>query len=451
MIKAIEFNSGLISGRGLKLLPLLAAGLMLAACQEPEVVLPGDREDIPEIAAFSQDPDPDDNRSQSISLPSQTSNSSWPQGFGTAANRVGNAAMRSAPVLAWAVDIGDGDDRKHRITAAPVVGGGRVYTLDSRDRVTALSPSGAVLWSVHARPASDGENDATGGGLAYADNTLYVSLGYGVLVALDASTGGTRWTQKLDATGSGKPLIAGDLVYLVAGDDTGWAVERSNGRIRWQIDATESVANVLGAPAPALANDLVVFAFGSGDIIGAFRQGGLRRWSSTVAGQRPGRAASRIGDVTGAPVVSGNTIYVGNASGRIAALDAATGERQWTSPFGAVTPVWPVSGNLFALTDSNQLVRMNASDGSPVWAVDLSLYVKDKPLRRGPIYAHYGPILAGSRIWTASNDGFLRAFSPTDGTLLHQVEVPSGATTDPVVAGNTLYVVGTKGQLFAFR
>ena len=27
----------------------------------------------------------------------------------------------------------------------------------------------------------------------------------------------------------------------------------------------------------------------------------------------------------------------------------------------------------------------------------------------------------------------------------------SGATTDPVVAGNTLYVVGAKGQLFAFR
>ena len=107
--------------------------------------------------------------------------------------------------------------------------------------------------------------------------------------------------------------------------------------------------------------------------------------------------------------------------------------------------------SLSALTDSNQLVRMNASDGTPVWAVDLPRYTKDKPLGRGPVFAHYGPILAGSRIWVASNDGFLRAFSPTDGSLLASIEVPGGATTDPVVAGNTLYVVGTKGQLFAFR
>ena len=451
MYKAIEFTTGLLPKRGLLCLPGLALVMAVSGCQEPDVVLPGDREDIPQIAAFSKDPDPDNNTAPAISLPNQVSNSSWEQGPGTPANRVSNAALRQAPVLAWATDIGDGDDRRHRITAAPVVGGGRIYTLDSRDQVTALGPNGAVLWSVHARPPYAGANDATGGGLAYADGTLYVSLGFGVLVALDATTGGTRWTQKLDATGSGKPLVAGDLVYLVAGDSTGWAVERADGRIRWQIAGTSSVANVLGAPDPALADDLVVFAYGSGDIIAAFRQGGLRRWGTNVSGQRPGVAASTIGDVTGAPVVVGNTIYVGNASGRIAALDASNGERRWTTPFGAMTPVWPVGGSVFALTDSNQLVRLGASDGEAIWAVDLPRYIKDRPLRRGPVYAHYGPILAGSRIWTASSDGYLRAFSPTSGQLLFEAEVPGGASSDPVVAGNTLYVVGRKGQLFAFR
>lgn len=255
------------------------------------------------------------------------------------------------------------------------------------------------------------------------------------------------WT----APGSGQPLVAGNLVYLVSGDNTGWAIETDNGRIRWQIEAPDSVGNVLGAPAPALADDLVIFAFGSGDIIATFQQGGLRRWSSTVAGKRVGAAAANVGDVTGAPVVVGKTAYVGNASGRIAALDIQSGERRWTAPFGATGPVWVAGGSLFALTDSNQLVRVNASNGDPIWAVDLPRYIKDKPLKRGPVYAHYGPILAGGRIWVASNDGLMRAFSPTDGTLLASVEVPGGATTDPVVANGVLYVVGTKGQLFAFR
>jgi sugar lactone lactonase YvrE len=45
----------------------------------------------------------------------------------------------------------------------------------------------------------------------------------------------------------------------------------------------------------------------------------------------------------------------------------------------------------------------------------------------------------------------MRFFDPTNGASLGQVEMPDGATTNPVVAGGTLYVVSSKGQLMAFR
>jgi sugar lactone lactonase YvrE len=51
----------------------------------------------------------------------------------------------------------------------------------------------------------------------------------------------------------------------------------------------------------------------------------------------------------------------------------------------------------------------------------------------------------------ASNDGFLRFFDPVTGGLRNSVAVPGGATTNPVVAGGVLYVVGANGQLHAFR
>ncbi|MGV6847634.1 MAG: outer membrane protein assembly factor BamB family protein [Marinibacterium sp.] len=427
------------------------AGLTLQGCVESDVILPGIREDIPEIASAGSDPDPKDNMSAGIRLAGQVANANWPQGHGSEAFRVSHAALSASPQPVFAVNIGDGDDRRHRITATPVVGGGLIYTLDSRARVSAVSPSGTIIWNVDLTPVRDSKDDATGGGLSYSDGTLYVSIGFGRLAALDAATGATRWIQDLDATGSGQPLVSGGLVYLVAGDSTGWAVETDNGRIRWQIDGPTSVSNVLGAPSPALVDDLVVFAFGSGDLVAAFRQGGLRRWGASVAGRRPGSSAARIGDVTGDPVVVGRTVYVGNASGRIVALDGQSGDRLWTAPFGAETPVWPAGGSLFALTDANQLVRMNASDGTPIWAVDLPRYVKDTPGRRGPVFAHYGPILAGGRIWVASSDGFLRGFNPQDGSLAAMLDVPGGATTAPVVAGKTLYVVSKKGQLYAFR
>ncbi|MGV6803111.1 MAG: outer membrane protein assembly factor BamB family protein [Ruegeria sp.] len=430
-------------------LPVAVIALtLLSACEEPEVILPGEREDIrpsQDIEAVQK------TGSKPISIPAPKRNAEWSQSPGTPAYRTTNAALSAAPQHIWSASIGSGDGRKQRITADPVVAGGLIYALDSAATVSAVSPQGQVVWSSNLVPATDGEAEATGGGIAYSDGVLYVSSGFGRLTALDARTGAIRWQKKLEATGSGAPLVSGGLLYLVAGDQTGWAVNAKDGRIAWQIEGTPSVGNVLGAPAPVLASEFAVFAFGSGDVTAAFRKGGIRRWNASVAGGRRGRAAAQIVDVTGGPIVSGNTIFIGNHSGRTVAFDASSGERIWTAFEGAVDTVWPVSNSVFVISDRSQLVRLDSTDGSLVWAVDLPGFVKDKPRKRGPIVAHYGPIMAGGRIVIASNDGYLRFFNPVDGTLVRQIEVPGGATTAPVVAGQTLYVVSTKGQLHAFR
>ncbi|WP_170764299.1 PQQ-like beta-propeller repeat protein [Ruegeria lacuscaerulensis] len=421
---------------------------VLAACEEPEVILPGAREDI---RPASDTETVEKRGSKPISLPAQTANTNWSQSAGTPAFRTTNAALRATPQRIWSASIGSGDSRKQRITAEPVVAGGLIYTLDSGATVSAVSPQGQVVWSASLLPPNDGDKDATGGGMAYSNGVLYVSSGFGRLTALDAKSGVTKWQKRLNATGSGAPLVSDGLLYLVAGDETGWAVNTKDGRIAWQIQGTPSVGNVLGAPAPVIASEFAVFAFGSGDIAATFRRGGIRRWNASVAGGRRGRAAAQIVDVTGGPMVVGDTIYIGNHSGRTVAFDASSGERKWTADEGAVDTVWPAGNSIFLISDRSQLVRLNASDGSIVWAQDLPGFVKDKPRRRGAIFAHYGPILAGGRIVIASNDGYLRFYNPIDGALVHRVEVPGGATTAPVVAGQTLYVVSSKGELHAFR
>ncbi len=429
-----------------------AAFLAMTGCAEKERILPGAREDVrvtPEDALVTADTVT--NASRAIRLPSQSVNATWAQPFGTETYRTAHPALRVVPQLAWSTSIGSGDSRRQRITASPVVAGGLIYTLDSGARVSAVSPSGGVVWSTDLTPPADSEGQATGGGMAYDKGTLYVSSGFGRLAALDATSGATRWIQKLGSTGSGTPLVRDGLIYLVAGDDTGWAVKTDDGRVTWQFEATSSVANVLGAPAPALAGDLVVFGFGSGDLVATFRRGGLQRWNATVAGQRVGRAIARIGDVTGGPVVVGKRIYAGNHSGRLVALDAESGERIWTAREGALGPVWPAGDSIFSVTDKNQLVRIDAGTGSVIWAIDLPNFVKDKPRKRGRVFANYGPVLAGGQIVVASSDGLMRFFSPESGALTGSVQVPGGATSAPVVANRTLYVMGAKGELHAFR
>ena len=436
---------------------LCAAVLFGGACAEKETYLPGIRENVrsvltdPDLAAPLDGEVVPENAAQSISLRAARTNADWTHSTGTAKYRVAHPAVRGTPALAWSADIGDGDSRRLRITADPVVSGGRVFTLDAGAQVVATSTSGETLWSRDLTPTSDKQGQGTGGGLAVQGGTVYVSVGFGVMAALDATTGAIRWTQDLDASGSGTPTVFGDLVYLTAGDNTGWALRKSDGRVEWQTDGTRSASNVLGAPAPAMTNDLAIFAFGSGEVLATFRQGGLVRWRASVVGKRPGRALSSINDVTSAPVISGDKVFVGNQSGRLMALSVGSGQTLWTAREGAIGPVWPAGGSVFVLSDLNELVRIDAADGRRIWGVPMPNFTKKKPRKQSAVFAHHGPVVAGGRVWITSTDGMIRSFDPKNGALIGTIEIPGGATTAPVVAGNTLYVVSTKGQLHAFR
>jgi outer membrane protein assembly factor BamB len=439
-------------GRGpMALAAALLGLLMVSACSEPEIILPGERQGLREVMQDAEIEPRSENLSRPIALGAATSNSEWAQFWGTQAFRTSHPALRSTPQLVWSADIGAGNSRRQRIVADPVVGGGRIFTLDAAQLVTATSTSGQTLWRRSLAPARDRSGDATGGGIAYADGRIYVAVGYGLLAAIDAASGQLIWTQELGATGSGAPSVRGDLVYLTAGDDTGWALDTDTGRIRWQIGTASSIGNVLGAPAPVLTDDLAIFAFGSGEIQAVFRRGGLRRWDAAVVGQRRGYASADIGDITGPPVVDGTRAYVGNQSGRIVAVSVGNGERIWTAQEGAAGPVWPAGDSVFVVTDRNELLRLSKEDGSRIWGVDLPNFVKARPRRQAAIFAHFGPIVAGGRVILASSDGFLRSFDPTNGALLYSTEIPGGAATSPAFAGGTLYVVNARGQLLAYR
>ncbi|NRB34621.1 MAG: PQQ-like beta-propeller repeat protein [Rhodobacteraceae bacterium] len=420
---------------------------VLAGCSDPDIILIGAREDVRSGATDDQLPAAPLDRP--IRLPAQSVNAEWAAPIGS--TRASHAALRAVPQLAWSTRIGEGNSRKNRIATPPIMSGGLIYTMDALSNVTATTPQGAVVWQIDMAKTLDVTGKVSGGGLTYDDGTLYATTGYGALLALDARSGAVRWIQKLGATGSGSPLVRGSLIYVMAGDDRVWALRRDNGRIVWQLEGTPTVANILGGPAPVWTGSLVVFAFSSGEIQATFPQGGLVRWSASVSGQRRGVAVARISSVTGAPVVSGGRIYAGNHSGRIVALDANSGERLWTAAHGAMDPVWPVGGSLFVVSDKNRLLRINAADGQVIWAADLPGFVKERSRRRGGQYANYGPILAGGSIIVASGDGQLRFFDPASGRLKASIEIPGGAASAPIVAGQTLYVLSAKGDLHAFR
>ncbi|WP_223274977.1 PQQ-like beta-propeller repeat protein [Tateyamaria sp. syn59] len=430
----------------------IVALAVLAGCAERETILPGKRE--PVSAALSGEATEAvvlTDAARDITLPPQVANADAAQSFGTPAFRTDHPQLNQTLTPIWSVNIGEGDSRKHRIVADPVVAGGRVFTLDAETTVSAVSTSGQLLWQRDILPARAEQGDGTGGGLAVDGDVLYVSSGLGTLTALDTSTGGTLWTQELEAIGVGRPTVFENLVYVMAGDDTGWAIEKDDGRIAWQVTSSEARTNVLGGPAPIVTDGLTVFSFGSGELQAVFRQGGLRRWDASVLGERQGRALSKVDDVTGRPIAKDGVIYAGNQSGRTVAVNAGSGTPIWTAGEGAIDTVLPVGNSVFLISDRNELLRLDAADGSRVWGTRLPNFVQNRPNRQSEVFAHHGPVLAGGRLLVASSDEVLRSFDPTTGALAGSADIPGGASTAPVVAGQTLYVVSRNGQLLAYR
>jgi outer membrane protein assembly factor BamB len=338
------------------------------------------------------------------------------------------------------------------LTADPVVAAGRIFTLDSRAQVQATSTSGQVLWRADLTPPAEESGDGSGGGIATDGATVYVTTGFGRVTALDAATGAVRWVQALQAVGTSAPTVANGVVHVVSRDSRAWAIEAGNGRVRWVFSGVPAVAGFAGGAGAAVGGGSVIFPFPSGEVVAVFAEGGLERWSTIVAGARLGAAAARATtDIGGDPVIVGDTVYVGNVSGRIVALDMATGDRRWTATEGAVGGVWPVGGSLFAVNDLNEVVRIDAGSGETLWRAALPSATEGNWLVRPTRFAHYGPIVAGGQVIVASSDGVIRLFDPVSGALTGEVAVPGGAASAPVVAGGVLYVIDGDGTLRAFR
>lgn len=433
----------------------LAGALALAGCSEREVILTGDRMNVREVldTRGTGDAETSQNTARAVALGAQSRNADWAQSGVSPFARVSHAAFSGSFAPAWALPVGAGDSRRNRLNVDPIVAGGRIFTVSADQQVQATSTAGEVLWTYDLTPQRDDPKQGQGGGLAFDDGRLFVASGFGTLTALDPATGAELWSQKLGATGTGKPSARGGVVYVVSGDQTGWALEADSGRVRWQIEGVADVNNVAGGPAPAISDKYVLFSFGTATLQSAFRQGGLRLWNADILGRRNGVAVAGIDDLTGDPLIAGDRVYAGNHSGRFVAFSLADGERLWTAREGALGPAWPAGDSVFFVTDRNQLVRLDADTGEQVWIVDLPGYEpKRKPnRRRDASFANHGPILAGGRLIVASTDGMLRSFDPADGSLVSSVEIAGGATTRPVVAGGTLYVVSGKGVLHAYR
>lgn len=375
-----------------------------------------------------------------MSLPTPVVNANWTQAGGTPNNAPGHLSASASLRRSWSVDAGEGSSSRGRLTAAPVVYGGRIYTLDAASRVSAFNASsGASQWRKSLIPEKERGYEGYGGGLAIDNGRLYVSTGFGAVVALDPASGKQIWEKKLGVPVRAAPTAVGDRVFVISKGGVFFSLSGVDGSELWQFRGLPEVTSLSYSPSPAVDGDVVTVPYPNGDVVALSVADGTPIWQENLAKTRTTTSFAAMSDAA-APAMSGGVAYSIGHGGRFVATQQASGERVWALDIAGVQRPWVAGDSVFVVDTSGQLVAVERLSGKIRWTTQLP---------NSKIWS--GPVLAGGKLWLTSNQGRLVGVDAAAGKISSNINVGSKIYVPPVVAEGRLFVFTDSAQLVAFR
>ncbi|WP_255151501.1 PQQ-binding-like beta-propeller repeat protein [Halorarius halobius] len=374
---------------------------------------------------------------------SQRVTGAWPQYGRTATNA--SATDARGPVedvaLQWDASLGLPLDQ------SPVVAGGRVF-LGGLDRFVAFdAASGDEDWRVDI-PEDQRFNDSAA---AVGDGTVVAGFG-GVLRAFDAATGDEQWTERPGDGISAPTLRDGILYYGVAETGSVEARALADGSRAWRTEVGEWL------PGPvALAGDTVVVAAARDDDPGVLRgldaASGEERWQYDLDPEATDDESVE-GDPSGVSA-GGGRAYVGLDDGSVHAVRLADGERAWRfDPGTTVTyegfggdaePRQPAvdappavgDGTVYVAHGDGRLYAVDAGTGEADWSF------------WGWNAMPGQPAVGEDAVYVGCADSFLYALDPIEGERRWEFSTRRAIRAAPAVVDGHVFVTSADERLYA--
>ena len=427
-------------------LPLGGCGLWGRWFGETKVPIPGKREPVlavSNILAVEQG-------APKVVLPPPVRNAAWPQAGGNPAHLMGHLEARAALEEAWEAPIGNGGGYREKVLAQPVVENGVVYTMDSRARVAAFELAGGrVRWRFDTK-SDDNRSTNIGGGVGIAGGVLYAVNGLGDVVAIDPAKGTQKWRVYIGAPGRSGPTIVEGRLFVTSIQDMVHALDIADGRQLWSYQAANATTAMLGEPAPAYADGLVVAGFASGELTALRADTGTVVWTDNLQASGAGGGLLDIYSIRGLPAISGSRVFAIGMGGLAVSNDLHSGRRLWQHSISGLDSPWVAGDWVFVVTLEQELAAIHADDGRVAWSRQLPRW-ENPNVQKKPI-TWFGPLLAGDRLIVAGTSEAALALSPYSGEILGLQKLPGvAAPLQPVIADGTLLLIAEDGRLIALR
>ena len=435
-------------------LPLLALSLGLGGCgifkgkDKPSTPTVGNR--IPILSRIDTSAKVDDALSAvAVVLPPATENAEWAQAGGTPSKAYGNLALSAAPSPVWSARV-LGSSNKQRLAAAPVVGGGALFVMDTAGIVHAFdAKTGTQRWQASFQIKGDGASSVYGGGASFADGKVYITTGVGEVAALDAASGNQLWKVKPAGPLRGSPTIAFGNVFVMTQSNQIITLKVEDGAQVWNAAASVGQTGVFGVAAPAAGQGTIIAGYSTGELIAYRYENGRELWSDALARTSLSTSVGVLTDIDADPIIDRGRVYALGQGGRMAAYELVTGQRIWELNLAGISTPAVAGDWIFTLTDDARLLCIARTSGKVRWLTQLAGY-RNAEKKKDQIFWS-GPVLAGDRLWLVNSLGQVMSAAATDGQTSLAADLKTPITLAPVVAGSMLYVLDDGGKITAFR
>lgn len=339
-----------------------------------------------------------------------------------------------------------------QIYASPAVADGVAYVGTTGGVMNALSTTdGSLVWSFSAGRPIFGTARVT-------DDAVYFACDNGYLFKLRRADGTEVWRYDLgDARVSRilphpevydwdwhgpRPLVAGGVVYVGAGDGGFHAVDADTGTRRWRAEKGGRIrggAALDGERVVVGSADKFVYAFDAAT--------GREVWKHDTEAE-----------IEDEPLVADGKVLIGNRGVGLIALSAATGERLWQTTFWGSwiesTPVL-VDGVLYVgSSDLGRVSALDPADGRVLWRSAMFGWTFGTPLVTADrIYAgaaggtpYFIPHVAGFAVLDRATGKMLQRWPLPDSPGAHQW----GIAGSLALAGDTIVATTIDGSVYGF-
>lgn len=397
-----------------------------------------------------------------VPVPAPVQVGSWPNPGGTPENIVGNVDASVNFGEVWTTSIGVSTSADSAITATPIIAQGMIFTLDAAVGVRAFDvSSGGEIWGVSLAvedtssdwyffsSGGDTPEEGYGGGLAYADGRLYVTTGFGEVVALNPQDGSRLWTKKTDSPFHTAPTARDGRVYVVNRENRMWALDGATGGEIWNHEVFAEGAGVLASTSPAASGDLIVVPYTNGDIYALRAANGRAVWSDSLTKTGVADSLSSINDIAGRPVIDGNLVFAISHAGRFVAVNALSGERLWTRDLAGVQTPWVAGDFVYVTGMDGVLYCFEKMTGRVAWSTYLGRWQDEED--REDTVEWSGPLMANGNLVLTSTDGRIAVVAAQSGAVLQTYETGVGSIIAPIAAAGALFILNDDGDLTAYR